>query len=69
MSAYVSAAQVAVDLGFPVVSVIPPAAEALAASHKLGSPLVVTDQESLPAESLELLAKRLAAPVLTEAAN
>ena len=69
MSAYVSAAQVAADLGFPVVSVVPPAAEALAASHKLGSPLVVTDQESLPAESLELLAKRLAAPVLTEAAN
>jgi len=69
MSAYVSSAQVAMDLGFPVVGVIPPAAEALAASYKLGAPLVVTDQESLPAESLELLAKRLADPVLTEAAG
>jgi DNA-binding response OmpR family regulator len=67
MSAYVSSAQVAVELGFPVVGVIPPAAEVLAASHKLGAPLVVTDQESLPAESLQLLARRLAAPVLAEA--
>jgi DNA-binding response OmpR family regulator len=67
MSAYVSSAQVAIDLGLPVTSVIPPAAEALAAAHKLGAPLVITDPESLPSESLQLLAKRLAAPVLTEA--
>jgi hypothetical protein len=69
MASYVSTDQVATGLGFPVISVIPPAAAALAASHKLGAPLVITEQESLPAESLELLARRLAAPVLTEVAG
>ncbi len=69
MAAFVSTEQVAADLGFPVIGVIPPAAAALAASHKLGAPLVITEQDSLPAESLELLARRLAAPVLAEVAG
>ena len=66
MSAYVPPAQVAVELGFPVTAVVPPAAEALAAACKLGAPLLVTEEDSLPAESLKLLAQRVAAPVMTE---
>ncbi len=66
LSAYVPPAQVAEDLGFPVTAVVPPAADALAAACKLGAPLLVTEPDSLPAESLGLLAQRLASPVLAE---
>jgi hypothetical protein len=49
--------------------VIPPAAEAVALSYRRGSPLLVVDQDTLPAESLTWLAERLTAPVLTEVAE
>jgi septum formation inhibitor-activating ATPase MinD len=69
MSACVSPDQVRSELGFPLVGVIPPAAEAVAVSYRRGSPLLVVDQDTLPAESLMRLAERLTAPVLTEVAN
>jgi DNA-binding NarL/FixJ family response regulator len=68
MSACVSPAEARSELGFPIAGVIPPAAEALALSYRRGSPLLVVDQDSLPAESLVRLAERLTAPVLTEVA-
>ncbi len=68
MSACVSPAQARSELGFPIAGVIPPAAETVALSYRRGSPLVAVDQDTLPAESLMLLAKRLTAPVLTEVA-
>jgi DNA-binding response OmpR family regulator len=69
MSACVSPGQVRAELGFPIAGVIPPAAEAVAASYRRGSPLVVVEQDTLPAESLMRLAERLTAPVLTEVAD
>jgi len=66
MTAYVPSSLVRTELGFPVVGAIPPATEALAASYRQGTPLLVSDNESLPADSLRLLAQRLAAPVLVE---
>jgi DNA-binding response OmpR family regulator len=65
MSAFVPAPQAAAEIGVPVVSVIPPAAEALEICRRKGSPLVVAEPESLAADSLRALAERLAAPVLT----
>jgi hypothetical protein len=69
MSACVSPSQARLELGFLVAGVIPPAAEAVAVSCRRGSPLVVTDHDTLPADSLMRLAERLAAPVLTEVAE
>jgi hypothetical protein len=69
MSACVSPGQVRSELGIPMAGVIPPAAEAVTASCRRGSPLVVADQDTLPAESLMRLAERLTAPVLTEVAD
>jgi hypothetical protein len=66
MSACVSPAEARSELGFPIAGVIPPAAEAVALSYRRGSPLLVVDQGTLPAESLMRLAERLATPVLTE---
>jgi CheY-like chemotaxis protein/MinD-like ATPase involved in chromosome partitioning or flagellar assembly len=69
MSACVSPVQVRSELGIPMAGVIPPAAEAVTASCRRGSPLVAADQDTLPAESLMRLAERLTAPVLTEVAD
>ena len=69
MSACLSPVQVRSELGIPMAGVIPPAAEAVAVSCRRGSPLVVADQDTLPAESLMRLAERLTAPVLTEVAD
>ena len=69
MSACVSPGQVRSELGFPIAGVIPPATEAVAVSYRRGSPLVVVDQDTLPAESLTWLAERLTVPVLTEVAE
>jgi DNA-binding response OmpR family regulator len=69
MSACVSPVQVRSELSIPVAGVIPPAAEAVAVSCRRGSPLVVLDQDTLPADSLMRLAERLTAPVLTEIAD
>jgi len=64
MSAYVSPAQAAAELGVPVAAVIPPATEVLEIAHRLAAPLLIAEPDSLPAESLKLLAQRLTAPVL-----
>jgi Flp pilus assembly CpaE family ATPase len=64
MSAYVSTSQVSADLAIPVAGVIPPAAEALESAYRQGAPLLIAEPESLPAESLKLLAQRITAPVL-----
>jgi Flp pilus assembly CpaE family ATPase len=66
LSTCVSPAQARSELGFPIAGVIPPAAEAVALSYRRGSPLLVEEQDTLPAESLMRLAERLSAPVLTE---
>lgn len=68
MSACVSPDQARSELGFPIAGVIPPAGEAVALSYRRGSPLLVVDQDTLPAESLMRLAERLTTPVLTEVA-
>ncbi len=65
MSGFVSATQAAEGLGVPVVSVVPPAAEALETCCRKGTPLVVAEEESLAADNLRTLAERLTAPVLT----
>jgi CheY-like chemotaxis protein/MinD-like ATPase involved in chromosome partitioning or flagellar assembly len=67
LSACLSPSQIGAELGIAVAGVIPPAGEALAASSRRGIPLLVSDPDSLPSESLRLLAERLTAPVLTEA--
>jgi DNA-binding response OmpR family regulator len=69
LAACVSPAQARSELGFPIVGVSPPAAEAVALSYRRGSPLLVVDQDTLPAESLLRLAESLTAQVLTEVAD
>jgi CheY-like chemotaxis protein/MinD-like ATPase involved in chromosome partitioning or flagellar assembly len=64
MSAYVSTTQASAELGVPVAGVIPPATEVLETTYRLALPLLIAEPESLPAESLKLLAQRLTAPML-----
>lgn len=63
MSAYMSPDQASAELGVSVAGVIPPAAEALETAYRLGAPLLIAEPESMPADSLQLLAQRLTAPV------
>jgi pilus assembly protein CpaE len=55
---------IAVQLGQPVVGVVPPAADGCMLAQKIGKPLVVVQPESLFAGSLTDLARRLAATPL-----
>ncbi len=63
MLAYMSYEQASAELGVSVAGVIPPAAEALETAYRLGAPLLIAEPESIPADSLTLLAQRLTAPV------
>ena len=67
MLAYMSYEQASAELGVSVAGVIPPAAEALETAYRLGAPLLVAEPESIPADSLQLLAQRLTAPVFAMA--
>jgi CheY-like chemotaxis protein/MinD-like ATPase involved in chromosome partitioning or flagellar assembly len=64
LAAFLALSDVQIGLGCPIAGVIPPAADLCAASYKLGTPLALSDPDSLAAASLVELANRLAEPVL-----
>jgi septum formation inhibitor-activating ATPase MinD len=51
-------------LGCPIAGIIPPAAELCAESYRLGTPLALSEPDSVVAANLTDLANRLAGPVL-----